>query len=478
MELQKNMKIKLLGYLLVSMIGFSYLVLVRNAGISVPIFIIIQFVCLYFLMPKKKPLLLFIPIFMLSLNSFISANTIWRIPNFFVIISLFSVMSLWAVGDFSIKGELWRFIYKIIENACKPFRQFRIPIKWLSEINKERSTTVQRMLIGIGVSIPFLIIILVLLSSADEIFARTITGFLENTTSAVRIDTIYRTIVGAIAGLYLFGMVYLIHIYKSTYESSYALAIYKKPINGDSIIINTVLGSILIIYTLFVTIQFRYLFAASSNLPYGLNYVEYARRGFFELLFLSGINITIILVAIWLTKHQNNIGAKISKSLCGYLCVVTMVLLISSFYRMTLYSAEYGLTRLRFLVFGFLIFEAIGLIFTQLYIIKPKFNILAVYSIIGLTYYLLLNVVPMDTFIARNQVKRYFASGGDGIDYVVSLSADAASEVSHLYASDNDDTRQRVRNYYIRVDLDDAGWRQWNLSASRVERYRSLTSKR
>ena len=84
----------------------------------------------------------------------------------------------------------------------------------------------------------------------------------------------------------------------------------------------------------------------------------------------------------------------------------------------------------------------------------------------------------MDTFIARNQVNRYFASGGNGINYVLSLSADAASEVSQLYASNNENTRQQVRNYYIRIDLDDVGWRQWNISTSRVERYRSLTSER
>jgi len=475
MELQKNIKFKLLGYLLISIIGFSYLVFIHNAGVSIPIFVIIQFVCLYFLMPRKKPLLLFIPIFILSLNWFISASTIWQISNFFVIIGLFSVMSLWAVGEFSVKGGLFSFISNILVNAFKPFQYFRIPIKWLSEINKERTTTIQRVLIGIGISIPFLIFILVVLSSADEIFARSIEDFFATIFARFRMETFFRVAAGWVSGFYLFGiiyLVYLIHIFKPNYES----AAFGQPVNdGDPIIINIVLGSILVIYTLFVVIQFRYLFAASGSLPYGLNFVEYARRGFFELLFLSVVNITIILVVVLLTKNQKNIGMKICKSLCCYLCIVTMILLISSFYRMFLYSAEFGLTRLRFLVFGFLIFEAIGLIFTQFYIIKPKFNIIAVYSVIALSYYLLLNVVPMDAFIARNQVNRYFRSGGDGIGYVLTLSADAAGEISLLYES-NYDTRQRVRNYYARVAPSDAGWRQWNLSTSRVVRYRGLTN--
>ena len=483
MELQKNIKLKLLSYLLISMIGFSYLVFIRNAGISIPIFIIIQFVCLSFLMPNKKPLLLFIPIFILSLNSFISANTIWRVPNFFVIVALFSIMSLWAVGNFSIKWELTGFIKKTVKNVFKPFRHFQIPIKWIGElskehpkISKEHGRTVRRILVGVGISLPLLMLILVMLSSADAIFARETMNALERISRLFSVGTnfqpnrILRITVGAIVGFYLFGFVYFIYMFKPDY--GVAVYQYKKPVNGDLIIINIVLGSILIVYTLFVLIQFRYLFASSGNLPHGLNYVDYARRGFFELLFLSFVNITIILVAVWLTRNQDSVGMKVSRFLCGYLCAVTMVLLVSSFYRMSLYSSEYGLTRLRFLVFGFLIFEAIGLIFTMFYVAKPKFNILAVYAVIALSYYLLLNIVPMDAIIARNQIDRYFAKGGDGIEYVLTLSADAAGQVSRLQASNNENTLQRVENYYIRIDLGETGWRQWNLSISQARNQR------
>ena len=147
-----------------------------------------------------------------------------------------------------------------------------------------------------------------------------------------------------------------------------------------------------------------------------------------------------------------------------------MILLVSSFYRMSLYSAEYGLTRLRFLVFGFLIFEAIGLIFTFVYIARPKFNIIAIYSVIALSYYLLLNVVPMDAIIARNQIDRYFATGGNGIEYVMNLSADAAEQVARLEVSDNPKTVLQAENFQVRVNLREEGWRQWNLSVARASR--------
>ena len=101
---------------------------------------------------------------------------------------------------------------------------------------------------------------------------------------------------------------------------------------GDTLILNILLFAIAAVYTIFAVVQFRYLFA-EQTLPYGLTYTEYARKGFFELLFLTGINI----------------------------------LLASSFYRMWLYNEDDGLTRLRFLVFGFLIFEGASCYFLLYY---------------------------------------------------------------------------------------------------------------
>ena len=481
-ELQKNIKTKLLWYLLTSVISFSWLVFIRDAGVSVPIFMVIQFGFLWFLMPKRKPLILFIPIFILSLNSFISANQMWRIPNFFAIIALFSVMSLWSIGDFTVSGPLMEFIKRIIGNAFHPFIHVSIPLKWVTEMKKETTKdstktnrrVVIRVILGVLFALPLLFLILVMLSSADAIFARGLADVIESIVRlfsfGVTIDPsgVWRGFAGLVAGFYMFGFLYFIY----TYQPKSGSVVYKTPKEkqGDLLIINIVIGSILVVYSLFVLIQFRYLFLGSSNLPHGLNYADYARRVFFELLFLSFVNITIILTAIGLTKNQQGNGMKISCGLCTYLCVVTMVLLISSFYRMSLYSAEYGLTRLRFLVFGFLIFEAVGLLFTMGYIVKPKFNIIAIYSVIALSYYLLLNIVPMDAIIARNQVDRYFATGGNGIEYVMNLSADAAGQIERLRASDNLWTLQRIEKYHLRIELGDADWRQWNLSTARASR--------
>jgi len=138
---------------------------------------------------------------------------------------------------------------------------------------------------------------------------------------------------------------------------------------------------------------------------------------------------------------------------------------------MWLYSWDDGLTRLRFLVFGFLFFEAIGLLATFVYIIRPKFNIIAAYCVIGLAYYLVLNLVPMDRVIAKEQIDRYFETGRGGIHYVTTLSPDAAPEVARLLTSENDETRLLAASYLERVENmanTRTDWRQWNRALERV----------
>ena len=470
----KKQKRKLLIYLLVSAVSFSYLVLPDKAGISVPIFIVIQFICLYFVAPKNKPLFMFIPIFILAFNSFISANGIWYVSNFAVTIVLYSVMALWMVDGFHIKDTSVWFAIKALTNTFEPIRYFPTPVKWCAEANIEHSETAKRIMTGIAISIPCLIFLLFMLSSADQIFSNRVAELFNNIQTLISVNIFIKIVFGIATGFYLFGLIY--SVYQPKEEKSFNI----KPKNGDMIVLNILLISILVIYTIFVAIQFQYLFADGNNLPYGLTYTYYARRGFFELLFLTMFNILLILVIVWLIKLQKGKWVTLTKTLCCYLCVVTVILLISSFYRMWLYNADDGLTRLRFLVFGFLMFEAIGLAFTFFYIIKPKFNIVAVYLVIALTYYLVLNIVPMDRIIAKDQIDRYFISGGGGINYTLTLSADAATEIGRLLESSEIHIREAAL-YYFKSNsqyYNDYAprWQRWNLSVSGLNKIEELWS--
>ncbi|MGN1097418.1 MAG: DUF4153 domain-containing protein, partial [Clostridia bacterium] len=297
------------------------------------------------------------------------------------------------------------------------------------------------------------------------VFSHGVGRFFETIFESLSFSLIFRVILSLAVGLYLFGLLY----------SYLAVPVLKGreygEKRGDLLVINIFFSCLLIVYTIFVAIQFRYLFAG-ADLPYGITYTEYARKGFFELLALSGVNIALILFAVRRAGGQSGAGS-VTRGLCCYLCLVTFVLLASSFYRMGLYCGSDGLTRLRFFVLGFLIFEAFGLALTLVYIFKPKFNIVMCYLAIGLVYYMLLNLVPVDYFVAKNQVDMYLAGQRTEVYYALSLSSDAAPQIARLKETEVGGTE--LLDMYFRSWDKPRNWRRYNLSQKRAERiYGSL----
>lgn len=124
-----------------------------------------------------------------------------------------------------------------------------------------------------------------------------------------------------------------------------------------------------------------------------------------------------------------------------------------------------------------MIFEALGLLITFAYIIRPKFNIAAIYLLLALTYYLVLNVIPMDRIIAKSQVDRYFSGSPAGIAYTMTLSSDAADEISRLLAPrpGDDAVKQQAEEYFenLKAKNDELPrrWQRFNLSLKHAEQY-------
>ena len=134
---------------------------------------------------------------------------------------------------------------------------------------------------------------------------------------------------------------------------------------------------------------------------------------------------------------------------------------------MMLYTNDDGLTRLRFFVLCFLFFEALGLIITFAYIAKPQFNITLIYLIIALTYYTMLNIIPTDRIIAKNQINKLLNGERIDIAYVYTLSADAAPAMEILYNSTDDEgIKKDIHKFLQHKTTSDIPqrWQRYNLS--------------
>lgn len=460
----KDLKIKLMLYALVSAVSFTYLVMPEKAGISVLIFALIQLACLYFIVPERRRLVMLVPVFVMSLNCFISANTIWRVSNAIVSAILYSTMFM----EFNFRADSFKWLFHGIELIISPFVHFMLPFRWILEINSEKAPVIKRIGLALIIAIPCAMLLSVVLASADMVFNEKTGELATRIFEAINFHSLLLILCGIVVGLYLFGALYASHCKKEFKE------IVPLVFKGDLIIINILLITVLFVYTMFVIIQFKYLFAGST-LPYDLTFTEYARKGFFELLALTGVNIAIILAVVKLTKTYTGRWMAVTKLLCHYLCAVTIVLLVSSFYRMYLYTNDDGLTRLRFFVMGFLVFEAIGLLLTFAYIAKPKFNITLSYVAIALVYYTVLNVVPADNIIAKNQIDKYMQGEREGLEYIFTLSADAAPAMEYLYENTTDEAiKQNVRDFLSnRLDYDIPDrWQRFDLSTARAEKVR------
>lgn len=456
----KWLKIKMLLYALVTAVSFSYLVLAEGAGVSVLIFGILQAVLLLFIVPEKKRLFWCLPMIVLCLNSFISANEIWRVPNFIVCMALYALM----FTPLNFKDVTLNFLAEVIERLFAPLAVAEKSIEWLGDMTKGKKGYAKRLVIALGISMVMVGLLCAVLSGADMVFSHSIGSLTDKLWDAFNLKTFFKLVVGCGVGIYLFGIVYNAYI-------DYAVEKREFKIKGDVFIISFVMASVLAVYTIFVVIQFKYLFSG-NELPYGLNVTEYARRGFFELLGLTGANIAAILIVMKLTEHTNGKKAILMKFMNTYLCAVTVVLLASSFYRMQMYNETDGLTRLRFLVFGFLAFELVGLMCTFVYIIKPKFNIVMIYGGLALCYYLILNIIPMDALIAKNQVDRYLNGDRNEVVYVFTLSADAAKEVERIYQHCRDYETELEAKYWLIEHkeryTDEFTWHKYNLAYENI----------
>lgn len=115
------------------------------------------------------------------------------------------------------------------------------------------------------------------------------------------------------------------------------------------------LGAISAVYVIYLLTQTAYFFSAfSGHLPSGaaITVTEYARRGFFEMVKLAGVNFVLIALSVGFCKRSDGRLPKVLKGLNAFLCAFTMLLCAISLSKILLYIRAFGLTEKRIYVFA------------------------------------------------------------------------------------------------------------------------------
>ncbi len=165
-------------------------------------------------------------------------------------------------------------------------------------------------------------------------------------------------------GCYLFALIHSTYLNKNsnfdvTKINMFKLQIKKIPNN----LINFLFSIFILLYLIYILFQAEYLFSALYGiLPANFTFSEYARKGFFELCTIVGINVifTAFLNSIAINSSLNQKGTRIFASI---LMIESFILLITACSKLSFYIFTYGLTSLRLLSSWWLIVLLVFIIY-------------------------------------------------------------------------------------------------------------------
>lgn len=335
--------------------------------------------------------------------------------------------------------------------------------------NMDESTTqtVKRMLIGLLIGLPLLGIITGLLMSADAVFEEIVLK-LPQFIFELNLEGIFRTVAVLVFTALFFGILQVLQINRRT-------PIQEKndeengTISWNGITAVTILILLNAVYTLFTAIQFTYFF--SDGLQEGYTYAEFARRGFFELIIVTLINWTILICCLKFVREQGVKMKLVLKLMYSMLVIVSGVMLVSAYQRLSMYEAAYGFTMERILAHAFMVFLIVIFAYTLIRVWHERIELLHFYLIAGLVFYTALNVMHIEQIIVDENLERYERTGKIDIHYLDALSYTGIEGLIELYKMNPDypelEHMLNNRQQILRDNpLDD--WQSFNFTKKKI----------
>lgn len=301
----------------------------------------------------------------------------------------------------------------------------------------KRNAKIGYMLLGILIAIPFLLVVTVLFYTADAVFADVIQNVFDFDFDMGNFFGIAFTFLFVLFASYC-GIRFL-NQRKITVEVPDLRRL-------EPIVANTILSLTAALYLLFSGIQILYLFIGNMTLPDGYTYAQYAREGFFQLLFVCMMNIALVL--FFLGCFKENLLLKI---LLTIISGCTYIMLASSALRMCMYIGEYRLTFLRIFVLWFLALLAILLVGIVILIYKRQFPMFRYLLVVVSVCYIGFSFSHPDYWIAKYNLTHAApntTTTETGNEYLQRLSADAAPAIVECEEPWVDNYEERILEDY------------------------------
>ena len=480
--LQSNALIKaglIIGVSLVLGLLFDYFFYAKILGVAFPLYVVLVasglFAVAGFLNKQisKEALLLLAPLIFFSVMVFVRSSALLTLLNIVA-----SLLLLLVIAEVSFDGKLKNFfIADYIKIFLLPFK-FILPLfQTLSDlfslegVNKDKKVLSQ-VIKGVVMAVPVLFIFLILFSSADLIFQKYVSDLININ---IEPETVFRSILVLIATLvYIGAYSYIFREAKNQNESPQN----NKTSSFSHIESSILLGSVNVLFFVFILVQFAYLFGGEGNISaQGFTYAEYARRGFFELIAVSIISLLLLLAIEKYIIKENENHARGFKILSTALVIQVILIMVSAFTRLTLYEEAYGFTILRFYSHAFIILLAAVYCLLLYKIYKDKRENAFAFRgfILVASFLVIMNFFNPEAFIARRNIERFTDTGNLDIFYLSRLSDDALPDMVKALEISNDDLKKSfARELYWRAQnsqsLYFSKWQSLNISRMRAEK--------
>ena len=428
-------------------IAFDIFFWKKAPGISFAVFIILCLAAGYLLLrsqnlhPARRSLSLLVPIVFFSVMTFIRREPFTLFLNY--ALTIFST----AVLVMTYLSGLWA-SYSLSDYAANLFHllgsMLTLPWTQITNTDSQQKTSIERrhknnvwpIVRGSLLAIPVLLVFAALFSSADLVFAQRLNDLLTNLNLEKLTEYIFR---GAYILIIAYSLVGIIKHAESRSQDEKLIGI-DKPIMAPFLGFtetSIILGSVLLLFSAFVIIQFQYFFFGQANVTLaGFTYSEYARRGFGELVAVAVFSLILLQSLSAITKRDTNRKKKIFSGLVIGLVMLVIVILVSSFQRLFLYESAYGFSRLRTYSHVFMIWLGILLVAVvtiEVFKHQRAFANIALLALMGFTASL--NLLNVDVFIANQNINRAVLGRELDVSYLSTLTSDAVPTLVKMYSS-------------------------------------------
>ncbi|MFH2037976.1 MAG: DUF4173 domain-containing protein [Chloroflexota bacterium] len=416
---------------------FDFLFWKHTPGINFFIYVILCLVGGYLVLrkdgikPATRSWILVIPILFFAVISFLRQEPLSLFLAFVFCLILMGLLAITYTGgrwsSFGLADYLVAFFHLAAGVLTKPFLFTNEKKQQIEEnVGANENKNIWPIVRGILIAIPFLATFSALLSSADLVFAQHLDSFIQLFRLEKLPEYIFRVIYIIIGAYSLVG----IFLHAAISSRNEKLIGEEKPLIPPFlgfIESSIILGSVAVLFSAFVVIQFQYFFGGQVNINIdGYTYAEYARKGFGELIAVAVFSLVLFLGLSGITHRKVALQRKIFSGLGLAVVILVGIMLVSAFQRLILYESAYGFSQLRTYTHLFMFWLGlllVAVVFLEIMNKERKFALAVVLTSLGFAASLaLLNV---DGFIVRQNVER--AIQGQELDaaYLASLSTDS-----------------------------------------------------